>query len=330
SIASACAGAGSASSDAAMGAGAAGSATGAGSWLRSLTSWIAGRACTIDSASMPVDTTEMRMRPSSFSSKVEPKMMLASGSTSSRMRFAASSTSKSVMSRPPVMLMRTPRAPFIETSSSSGFEIAASAASMARRSPSASPVPIIALPISLITDTEEVLVRNDDQRVDVFLQLEDAGLGEPHAMRALEMERLGNDADGEDPGFARGAGDDRRRTRPGAAAHAGGDEDHVRAFERGHDLLERLLGGDAADFGPRAGTEAARHADAQLDLAVGERLLHRLRVAVAHHEFATDKVGADHVVDRIAAGATDADHGDARLQFLLFFWDAQIDRHAPT
>ena len=49
------------------------------------------------------------------------------------------------------MLISTPRAPRIETSSSSGLEIAASAASIARRSPSASPVPIIALPISLIT-----------------------------------------------------------------------------------------------------------------------------------------------------------------------------------
>ena len=91
------------------------------------------------------------MRPASFSSKVEPKMMLASGSTSSRIRLTASSTSNSVMSAPPVMLIKTPRAPFIDTSSRSGLEIAASAASIARRSPSASPVPIIALPISLIT-----------------------------------------------------------------------------------------------------------------------------------------------------------------------------------
>ena len=49
------------------------------------------------------------------------------------------------------MLISTPRAPFIETSSSSGLEIAASAAEIARRSPSASPVPIIALPISAMT-----------------------------------------------------------------------------------------------------------------------------------------------------------------------------------
>ena len=42
------------------------------------------------------------------------------------------------------------RAPRIDTSSSKGLEMAASAASMARFSPVASPVPIIALPISLM------------------------------------------------------------------------------------------------------------------------------------------------------------------------------------
>ena len=101
---------------------------------------------------MPVATTETRIRPSILSSSAEPKMMLASGSTSSPILLAASSTSNKVMSGPPVMLMSTPRAPFIDTSSSSGFEMADSAASLARSSPSASPVPIIALPISHITE----------------------------------------------------------------------------------------------------------------------------------------------------------------------------------
>ena len=78
-------------------------------------------------------------------------MILHSGSTSSRMRLAASSTSYSVMSSPPVMLISTPRAPCMETSSRSGLAMAASAASVARLSPSASPVPIMALPISFIT-----------------------------------------------------------------------------------------------------------------------------------------------------------------------------------
>ena len=102
--------------------------------------------------SMPVATIETRMMPSSFSSKVDPKMITESASISRRIRLAASSTSNSVMSMPPVTLIRTARAPAIEMSSRSGLLIAASAACVARPSPDASPVPIIALPISHITD----------------------------------------------------------------------------------------------------------------------------------------------------------------------------------
>ena len=102
--------------------------------------------------SIPVATTETLTRPSSDSSKVEPKIIFTSPSTSSRMRFAASSTSNKVMSVPAVILIKTPFAPLIDVSSSNGLAMACSAASVARRSPSASPVPIIAFPISLITD----------------------------------------------------------------------------------------------------------------------------------------------------------------------------------
>ncbi len=177
---------------------------------------------------------------------------------------------------------------------------------------------------ALVRDPEQVLVRDDDQRVDEFLQLLHAGLGEAHAVRAFEMERLGDDADGEDAGLARRPGDDRRGAGAGAAAHAGGDEHHVGAVERLHDLLDRLFGGGAADIGPRAGAEAARRADAELDAALGERLRHRLRVGVADQELAADEVGADHVVDGVAAGAADADHADARLQLVVFPGNAQI------
>ncbi|POF61599.1 hypothetical protein KMAL_27910 [Novacetimonas maltaceti] len=91
------------------------------------------------------------MRPFRFGSIAEPKMMFASSATSSRMRLAAWSTSNRVRSSPPVMLISSPRAPPIDVSSSRGLEIAPSAAAMARFSPSASPVPIMALPISAMT-----------------------------------------------------------------------------------------------------------------------------------------------------------------------------------
>ena len=110
-----------------------------------------GRGCVLTLTSIPVATTETRSWPSNAASRAEPKMIFASASTSSPILFAASSTSNSVMSGPPVILIRTPRAPFMETSSNSGFDMAASAARRARSSPSASPVPIMAFPISHIT-----------------------------------------------------------------------------------------------------------------------------------------------------------------------------------
>ena len=55
------------------------------------------------------------------------------------------------MSNPAVILTKIPLAPRKSTSSSSGLRTAASAASRARSSPRATPVPIIAMPISDIT-----------------------------------------------------------------------------------------------------------------------------------------------------------------------------------
>ena len=64
-------------------------------------------------------------------------------------------------------------------------------------------------------------------------------------------------------------GDDRRGAGAGAAAHAGGDEHHVRAGEMVADLVDRLFGGGAADFGLRAGAEALGDLQAHLDDALG-------------------------------------------------------------
>ena len=52
-----------------------------------------------------------------------------------------------------------------------------------------------------------------------------------------KRERLGDDADGQRAQVAGDLGDDGRRAGAGAAAHAGGDEDHVRVLEGLGDLL---------------------------------------------------------------------------------------------
>ena len=73
------------------------------------------------------------------------------------------------------------------------------------------------------------------------------------------------------PSFARRLGDDRRCAGAGAAAHAGGDEHHVRAGEVIADLVDHFLGRGAADVGLRAGAEALGHLHAHLDDAFGLR-----------------------------------------------------------
>ena len=83
------------------------------------------------------------------------------------------------------------------------------------------------------------------------------------------MEGLGDHAHRQDAAFTRALGDDRRGAGAGAAAHAGGDEDHVGAVEVLADLRDRLLGRAHADFWVRAGAEALRHLHAELDTAVG-------------------------------------------------------------
>ena len=163
----------------------------------------------------------------------------------------------------------------------------------------------------------------------MLLQLVDAGVGRAAAARAFEAERLGDHADGEDAAVARRLGDDRRRAGAGAAAHAGGDEAHMGAFERRLDLGQRLFGGRLADLRPRAGAEALGDPEAELDLAVGEAVVERLRVGVGDDEIDALDVGVDHVGDRVAAGAADADHADPGPK-LLHFRPDEIDAHCPV
>ena len=130
-------------------------------------------------------------------------------------------------------------------------------------------------------------------------------------LRALELERLGDDADGQHAELARGLGDDRRGAGAGAAAHAGGDEAHVRAGQVIDDLLDRLLGGGGADRGPRAGAQTLGDLDAHLDLGVGlgSACSAWASVLATTNSHALELL-VDHVVDRVAAGAADAEHGD--------------------
>ena len=120
------------------------------------------------------------------------------------------------------------------------------------------------------------------------------------AATALEGERAGDDADGERARGLGDLGDDRRAAGAGAAALAGGDEDHVGALEHLFDLVAVLLGGLAADLGIGPGAEAAGELAADVELHVGVAHQQRLRVGVDGDELDALQPGVDHPVDGVA------------------------------
>src|SRR3954468_363182 len=117
-----------------------------------------------------------------------------------------------------------------------------------------------------LDDVQQLLVGDDDQRVDDVAQAPDALVGLAHALRALEVERLGHHADGQGADLVLGdLGDDGRGARAGPAALAGGDEHHVRALERLLDVVARLGGRAEADLRVGAGAQAVRQVVADVD-----------------------------------------------------------------
>ena len=108
----------------------------------------------------------------------------------------------------------------------------------------------------LVRHREQPVVRDDDERVDLFFEALDALLGLHRTAPPLEGERPGDDTDGERAEALRDLGDDRRGAGTGAAALARGDEHHVGARERLFDLDAVILGGLAPDLGIAARAEA--------------------------------------------------------------------------
>ena len=159
----------------------------------------------------------------------------------------------------------------------------------------------------------EFLVEDHDQRIDVLGQLGYALFR--HALApALVFEGLGHHRHGQDAEVLGHLGHHRTGTGAGAAAHAGRDEDHVRAAQRIGDAFAILHGQLAGLFRLAAGAKSR----AELQLDVRGALLQRLRIGVAADEFDTADALANHVIDRVAAGAADTDHLDHRRVGLRF------------
>ena len=169
----------------------------------------------------------------------------------------------------------------------------------------------------------QLVVEDDDQRIDILLQLGDAGFSHLHAL-AFEAKGFGDHGHGQDAHFAGHLGNDRRGAGARAAAHAGSDEGHVRPLQRLGDALALLKGSAAAGFRFGASTQTAF---AQRHLDDGAAAFQGLRVGVGGDEIDTVYTFANHVIDGIAAGAADADDLDHGAAIVNHFFDIDDFKH---
>ncbi len=179
----------------------------------------------------------------------------------------------------------------------------------------------------LVAEHEELLVRDGDERVDLLGELGETELGATRPLTPLEEERLGHDADGERAFFPRELRDDGRCARSGPAAHAGGDEDHVRAGEELLQALHVLEGCLPTALGVGAGAEALGDLAADVQLRRCGVGVEGLSVSVHDDELDPFEAEVDHRVDRVSARAAAADDLDARLVFLRFVRELDRETH---
>ena len=101
---------------------------------------------------------------------------------------------------------------------------------------------------AFIRQTEQVLIWDDDQRVNIGLQFFNATLGLFHAALAFKFKRLGDHPNSQNAALAGGSGNHWCGSGAGATTHAGGNKDHVAIGQFSHDFLQAFFGGGTANF----------------------------------------------------------------------------------
>ena len=103
-------------------------------------------------------------------------------------------------------------------------------------------------------DGEQAIVRNDDLRVDLFLEPADALICLDRSAAAFEGEWSGHHTNGERAERLGDVGYNRRGAGARAATFASGDEDHVAALEGGANFVFVCFGSGSTDVGIATGT----------------------------------------------------------------------------
>src|SRR6266446_6335714 len=152
-----------------------------------------------------------------------------------------------------------------------------------------------------------------------------------HATFAFKRERLGDDSNAERAQLACERSHYGRGAAARASAEAGGDENHVRTFERLDNFFRVFKSSFAADL--RVGTRAQSLRQLRTELQLHRRLrqLQRLQIRIRRDELDALDFGPNHAINGIAAATAHTDNLDLRR--LKFLAEAHPDScffvHAP-
>ena len=102
------------------------------------------------------------------------------------------------------------------------------------------------------------------------------------------------------------------RAKDHVAAHTGGHEHHIGAFQQLGDTLTVFHGGLPADVRVGAGAQALGDLAAELNHGFRGGVAQRLGVRVGADEIHAFHVGTHHMIDGVATAATDAHYFDHR------------------
>ena len=173
----------------------------------------------------------------------------------------------------------------------------------------------------LVNTNQKLFVGDHDQRIHILHQLINTTLSLCHFLLALEQEGLGNNRNGQNVHLLGDLCNHRSRTGTGTAAHACGDEYHIRTLQRICNLVLVFLSGTLSYIRLVAGTTAPGQLCTDLDLGSSLGIVQRLCVRIHCNIFNVLDAGIDHTVQRIAAAAANADHLNIHLRVECFLVD---------
>ena len=159
---------------------------------------------------------------------------------------------------------------------------------------------------ALVSHSQQFIIRDRDQCINILLEQSDTCFSRAHFLCAFKTERLGNDANGQDPHILGHFGNDGSRAGTGAAAHTSGNEYHVRAGKHLTDLILVFLSRLHTYFRLSSGTQTLGQllADEQLLFGLGQR--QDLLICIDNDEVRALQTILDHTLYCIVAAAADA------------------------